>query len=693
MANATVEKLKVLGLRHGEKAAVGVISALCLLFIGMAWSHPTISLTPDELKKSAEAAQANINKPQKQEDILAKLDQEKLIDPGFEKVVDERSTKVVDASKFALNGAPLVSPEPGAGLIRDMPVLLAPMALYVNSSRGAALVYARDQAGEIQEEDEPDLSKRIGPKKRRRTRMGGMRSGGMGMGGMMGKTKRKKRQKSEAEKYAEQKRQNQIEQERRNLAVEAGKDEAPPDKDAEEKPKGEIAAKKLKETTQGLRVVTIVGKLDHKKLKENYVRALKDPSAAPHYIRVDLERQELSDDGVWGEFKKVDRDYNQEIINSALEKEEELTPAEVRLPGLVDDMPFFKAGYWRGVHVYDMVPKKQRSIADLPPPKKKGSGSGGYADMMRGMMGGGGMSGASGGSGGGMNDMMRGMRGGMGMEGDAAGRGGRGGSGMMGMRGLGGGMAGGSTGGGGPSDTNFAKTDSDKIMIRALDFTVEPDTTYQYRVRIVVRNPNYGWETVAPGVDTSSEEKEGPWSEPTSPVSVLADVSAYTLHLSLADKQNEDVTFQVARWNEADGLTIVQNFDATPGQVIGEKRGALVPGEPGKDLKSQNIDFTSRQILLDTPSGGERSVAAIDPRARFEAPAQALVMKSDGTLVLRDQARDAHAPEVAQVKHIYQQSIDEAKAGKKKKSGGRMGGMMGMGGSGGGGMGGATGAN
>ena len=37
---------------------------------------------------------------------------------------------------------------------------------------------------------------------------------------------------------------------------------------------------------------------------------------------------------------------------------------------------------------------------------------------------------------------------------------------------------------------NYWKSEEKKVMIRALDFTAEKDTTYRYRVRVVVFNPN-----------------------------------------------------------------------------------------------------------------------------------------------------------------------------------------------------------
>ena len=103
-------------------------------------------------------------------------------------------------------------------------------------------------------------------------------------------------------------------------------------------------------------------------------------------------------------------------------------------------------------------------------------------DGRGGMGGGGGMMGGSGMMGGGMmgGGMMRGMMGGKGGD-------------MGGMMGGGFGM------GGGGDVGNFWKSEEKRVMVRALDFTAEPDTTYRYRVRIVVFNPNHKRDDVSPG--------------------------------------------------------------------------------------------------------------------------------------------------------------------------------------------------
>ena len=72
-------------------------------------------------------------------------------------------------------------------------------------------------------------------------------------------------------------------------------------------------------------------------------------------------------------------------------------------------------------------------------------------------------------------------------------------------------------------------------MIRAFDFTVQEDTTYRYRVRIVVFNPNNGREDVDPDVDTKVRELRGPWSDPpTDQVTMPPDVMPYAIGIIAA---------------------------------------------------------------------------------------------------------------------------------------------------------------
>jgi hypothetical protein len=51
-ANAIGEMLKDLGLRHGEKAGVAIASMAFFMCVGLAANKPTITTTPEQIKKA-----------------------------------------------------------------------------------------------------------------------------------------------------------------------------------------------------------------------------------------------------------------------------------------------------------------------------------------------------------------------------------------------------------------------------------------------------------------------------------------------------------------------------------------------------------------------------------------------------------------------------------------------------------------
>ena len=665
MANAAVEKLKVLGLRHGEKAVVTLVAALCLVFFVMAFTHPSIQLTPDQVKKDAEAARNNINRSHSQEEIANQLDTDAIKLANFLGEVEKRQSGIKTAEPYRLVNT-FVTPEPGAGLLRDTPELLAPEHLLAHSGRGATKVYAVNKEGEreyVQPEDQPKPKR-----KRARSGMaggmmgsyGGMGGFGGGMGGFGGSSKR-----SSARAKAEQEKQEEQEEARKSRAVAPGEDIAKPkgkegEEEAEEPPQGEY-----KQVLRGIRWVSLLGTFDHKRQRELYAKALKVDfaSANPHYRRLDVERQEQQPDGTWPEeWSPIDSKANQEILGNIVEREEELTPEDVRLKGLVDMLPFLSSGYWRQVHYGPLIPDEKNPLKQKDKPKP-GGGMPGYP----GMMAGGGMPGMGyGGSGGMPGGRGRAMMGGYGAppgmgSGEAAGS-----RAMMGSGGMMPGGGYGDSGAGGPADANFATSNADTVMVRALDFTVQPDTAYRYRVRVVVRNPNYHFENVQAGVNTTDEESTGPWSDPTEPVTVPADVTTYAMGRLPNDP--EKVQFGVARWDEATGYTVFRNFDEAPGQIIGERQGAPIPDEKGEKRTSKTLDFTSHQVVLDS-MGGDRSLEPFNlGGTRLDAPVQALVVRNDGTLVLRDQALDDRFDsEAKELEDIYKQTLAEVDQGKKKK--------------------------
>jgi hypothetical protein len=659
MANPTVEKLKVFGLRHGEKVAMGTVALIFFLCAYSAWSHPSITITPEEVAATAKEASTNLNRKQSIDSIVKELANSGVKPQDFEKKVDAMQAGAVDVSKYKLE-KPFVVPEPGAGLIREMPVFLGPTQLYVHAGRGAVRVLAQDDEGNpiLKSEDGTKKAPRRIPRAKNapRSPMGAAGAGKRARSGAL----------AAAEKEKEEK-----EEDRRNKAGLAGIEEVKKDDDKPEEV-ADASADKYETVLRGYRFVTAVGKFDLKAQKELYAKALKidAASADPQFKGLEVQRQELNGDNTWSDWQAINAKKHAEVYAILTKTEDEIVPKELRIDALVDSLPFLEVGYWVGAHPAALVPKAL--LAERKPNPAAKAGVGGAAAPKGGMRMGGDGAGKS------QADYAK--------MGSAASGGAGYGAGMM-KSGAGAGPPTPPRGGrpSGPGGSDFEKSSSDFVMVRALDFDVNPDATYRYRVRIVFANPNYNWESVAPGVDTKSKEKTGAWSPVTAEVNVPADIATYAAGKTPAvpNSTGEEIHFEVVAWNEEDGLTVVRNFDEAPGQVIGSKSNVTLP-DKDKAPKARPIDFTSHQLLADA-TGGTRPASDLQAfgTTRMEVPVLALVVRADGMLVLRDQAKDATSGELAELKAIFEQ-IKSDLGSKTKKNSSNLGGLLGAGGGGGG---------
>jgi hypothetical protein len=619
MANASVEKLKALGIRHGEKAVVGLTATAFVVLTALAIMHPTLDMKPEELSTQASNAQANLSKQQDIKDVLAKLEKDGLQEPNFEKVVQNQLLNALKPGDYKAR-QDWVTPEPGAGLIRDQPELIAPTELFAFPGRGGVLMYSLDDKGERIIDTGADAKKK------------GRGRGNLAMGGG-----------APREEKPEEKKRREAEEAKRQKGF-AGKVDPAKEKDKEEELAAPAAQVAYKEETKGKRWVVITGVIDNEQLKKNYLLALKNPAIAyPNYKRLDVERRSLQSDATWTEWATFDQNKNYEVLDNTPELDTEYVPEPLRPSALVDPLPFLRAGYWTGVHVARLVPP------DLLKTKNEGPGPG------PGAMGEFGGMGERMGPGGKMGGMMPG--------------------GMMGGSSRMGGMAEGpgSMGAGGdPEESNFTKHEEKALMLRSLDFTVDPNTTYQFRVRIVVVNPNKDHTDVNPGVDVESKELLGPWSQPTDPVTVPADIAAYANTPEPASRRNDQVNFEVIKWDTGTGQTVVKNDIAAPGEVVGEYGTVQVPNADGEGAKSTPLDFNSRAIVLDTIGGRQKLPEIGVERNPFEVPAIAMVVEPDGSVVIRSQAID-RADEVRKdMDANYKQAIEDSVKKREPGGGSRM---------------------
>lgn len=234
-------------------------------------------------------------------------------------------------------------------------------------------------------------------------------------------------------------------------------------------------------------------------------------------------------------------------------------------------------------------------------------------------------------------------------------------------------MMGGSSsmGGGGAETTTFATTEAPAVMIRSLDFTVEPGASYRYRLRIVVFNPNYNREDVSPGTETKALTLEGDWSEPTNEVTMPADITAYAMKKQFAPpnaKRQDMVSFQIVKWNPEDGMTVTKTRDYGVGQIVGETIRTDVPVGDGTGTKSKPIDYNSHQLLIDE-AGGDQPVSQVGVNGKLEVPALTLLLSTDGSVSVRNEAYDLADAVRKDMVDNYKREVDEANKQRESSNG------------------------
>jgi hypothetical protein len=333
--------------------------------------------------------------------------------------------------------------------------------------------------------------------------------------------------------------------------------------------------------------------------------------------------------------------------------------------------------------------------------------SGGYGP---GMMGGGPQSsgpGMIGGPGtmGGPGGRMPGGPGMMGGPGTMGGPGGRmpGGPGMMGGPGGTGdaSMPGGPgmMGGGTMSNTQMG-TDVDHLLIRFFDLETRPGYTYQYQIRMRMKNPNYGAkERVGRPADAAVEVLIGPPAT-TKPITVPAEnylyayqPDEYALHAKELAKENgneptirrlleqEEVengrraVVQIHRWAEQlnlgggkaepVGAWVVAELPVAPGEYIGRRQLIELPlwsagmenyvlrelsggvkVAPLKDPKNQpkgwpvNFRDPGNPSALVDFDGGRVKARVGERVVTDDSASELLILRADGKLVVRNSAAD-----------------------------------------------------
>jgi hypothetical protein len=195
----------------------------------------------------------------------------------------------------------------------------------------------------------------------------------------------------------------------------------------------------------------------------------------------------------------------------------------------------------------------------------------------------------------------------------------------------------------------------DYLLLRFFDFGVEPGKEYQYRVFLVLRNPNLGlpsnsvadssltelpWVGVANVVQDAAKHvvgvrlnpNLGNWSDPCPPAAVPEDVQLLATSPAKPHPGQEPIGgIRLTKWLEPLGIVAWHSFDVVRGQI------ADFPADPNWDspLGKKPVACDTDDLIVDL--SGEMT----SRRERLlTRPHQVLVLEKSGNLVIHDEVAD-----------------------------------------------------
>jgi hypothetical protein len=244
--------------------------------------------------------------------------------------------------------------------------------------------------------------------------------------------------------------------------------------------------------------------------------------------------------------------------------------------------------------------------------------------------------------------------------------------------------------------------DLDVLLLRFLDVDVLPGYSYQYRMRVRMKNPNFGKDKeVREPNDAKKEFLEGPWvilpeivtfpaeahlyaystekyvetSETAARDLASGDVKSLNLLNFLYDvlgvKYGRHAVVQMQTWMpqvratgstvEPVGTWVVSEMPVVPGEYIGRRQLVKLPlwsssaagyvlrelanaisiqGVPQKSQpKGWAVNFETKSVLIDFEGGNVRKDVS-GKRVEDATASELLILRPDGKLTIRNSARD-----------------------------------------------------
>ena len=170
-----------------------------------------------------------------------------------------------------------------------------------------------------------------------------------------------------------------------------------------------------------------------------------------------------------------------------------------------------------------------------------------------------------------------------------------------------------------PQIGEFGLNPDGTIDVWQHDETAQPGKTYQYRIRVVIKNPLFGTENIAKDAKLAQEPylldpKVAPWSEWSKPVVIPPDLKMQFVH-GVGDRSN--VRVNIRRFQKGKYQVTPSPVTAEPGDIIGGKMG--------------DVDYTTGWTLVDVRRVGNDT--------------QVRIIDKDGNMAIRSAREDQADPD------------------------------------------------
>ncbi|MBQ5790638.1 MAG: hypothetical protein IIW01_10140 [Thermoguttaceae bacterium] len=204
----------------------------------------------------------------------------------------------------------------------------------------------------------------------------------------------------------------------------------------------------------------------------------------------------------------------------------------------------------------------------------------------------------------------------------------------------------------------------DYYLFRYFDFEVEKGKTYQYRVKLLLANPNYGVEERFVEDPTATEQKivASEFSEPSNPASLGRSARVFAQNVEAPSRPGLEPRVRMASiYFDQDSATesLAQDLTMKLGQVANFKgkphepvnvAGALTmggmngmgggaaaqqSGRGGRNSKAGTVDHVSDACLVDAIGGAKIS------GAELRSPGKVMILEPNGYLQIREVKEDA----------------------------------------------------